>query len=135
MPIPARVARWNKAALNPVTRPIAAWVPGFGVVVHHGRVSGRAYHTPVNVFPARGGYVFALTYGPGTDWVRNVLAAGGCTLLTRGRRESLTAPRVFHDASRRHIRPLERAVLARLHVSDFLAAERAARPGGDGQRG
>ena len=50
MPIPKVVARWNKAGLNRVTRHIAPWAPGLGVVVHRGRRSGRAYQTPVNVF-------------------------------------------------------------------------------------
>jgi hypothetical protein len=85
MPIPRVVGRWNKAGLNRLTRQVAPWVPGFGVIVHRGRRTGRRYRTPVNVFPAGDQYVIALTYGPDTDWVKNVLAAGGCTLLTRGR--------------------------------------------------
>ena len=82
MAIPRAVGRWNKAGLNRVTRHIAPWLPGFGVVVHRGRRSGRRYRTPVNVFATADGYRFALTYGPDTDWVRNVLAAGG--LVTVG---------------------------------------------------
>src|SRR5205814_189822 len=50
MPIPKVVGRWNKAGLNRLTRHIAPWLPGFGVIVHHGRRSGRRYQTPVNVF-------------------------------------------------------------------------------------
>jgi deazaflavin-dependent oxidoreductase (nitroreductase family) len=84
MPIPRRVGQWNKVGLNRLTRHIAPWLPGLGVVVHRGRRSGRRYRTPVNVFPARDGYLIALTYGPGTDWVKNVMAAGGCELETRG---------------------------------------------------
>ena len=84
MPIPKVVGQWNKAGLNRLTRHIAPWMPGFGVVVHCGRRSGRRYQTPVNVFSAGNGYVIALTYGPETDWVKNVLAAGGCELRTRG---------------------------------------------------
>ena len=34
MPIPQIVGRWNKAGLNRVTRHIAPWLPGFGVVIH-----------------------------------------------------------------------------------------------------
>jgi hypothetical protein len=70
MPIPPVVGKWNKAGLNRVTRHIAPWTPGLGVVIHRGRRSGRSYQTPVNVFPARDGFVFALTYGPETDWVK-----------------------------------------------------------------
>jgi deazaflavin-dependent oxidoreductase (nitroreductase family) len=86
-------------------------MPGLGVVVHRGRRSGRVYQTPVNVFAAEDGYVIALTYGPDADWVKNVLAAGGCELRTRGRVIRVTSQRLFHDEARRDIRPLERQVL------------------------
>lgn len=123
MPIPRAVRRWNKAGLNRVTKHVAPRVPGFGVVVHRGRRSGRSYETPVNVFPAENGYAFALTYGADTDWVKNVLAAGGCELHTRGHALQLASPRLFHDQSRRGIRPVERQVLRILGVADFLALE------------
>ena len=123
MPIPRIVGRWNKAGLNRVTRHIAPWAPGLGVVVHHGRRSGREYQTPVNVFSSADGYVFALTYGPETDWVKNVLAAGGCELRARGRTVQLTSPRLYHDESQRGIRPVERRVLRILGVADFLSLE------------
>ena len=123
MPIPRIVGRWNKAGLNRVTRHIAPWAPGLGVVVHRGRRSGREYQTPVNVFSNADGYVFALTYGPETDWVKNVLAAGGCELRTGGRTVRLTSPRLYHDESRRGIRPVERRVLRILGVADFLSLE------------
>jgi deazaflavin-dependent oxidoreductase (nitroreductase family) len=121
MPIPRAVGRWNKAGLNRLTRHVAPWMPGFGVVIHRGRRSGRRYETPVNVFPAADGYVFALTYGPDTDWVRNVLAAGGCELRTRGRTVRLVSPRLYRDEDRRGIRPVERQVLRVLNVADFLS--------------
>ena len=125
MPIPRMVRRWNKAGLNRVTKPIACWMPGLGVVVHRGRRSGRLYQTPVSVFPADDGYVLALTYGQDTDWVKNVLAAGGCELRTRGRVIRLVSPRLFHDQSRRDIRPVERQVLRVLGVADFLSLKTA----------
>ena len=68
------------------------WLPGFGVVHHVGRRSGRAYRTPVNLFPSDGGYLIALTYGEHTEWVRNVLAAGGCVVETRGHSVACTTP-------------------------------------------
>jgi len=122
MPIPARVAQWNKVGLNPVVRYIAPWAPGLGLVVHRGRTSGRTYRTPVNVFPTESGYLVALTYGAdNTDWVKNVLAAGGCELRTRGRVVQLRAPRVYHDETRSGIHAPHRYVLGLLGVSDFLA--------------
>jgi len=121
MPIPRVVARWNKAGLNRITRHVAPWAPGMGLIVHRGRRTGRLYQTPVSVFPTGDGYVIALTYGPGTDWAKNVLAAGGCELRTRGRSVQLTEPRLYQDEDRTRIRPAERQVLRLLRVSDFLA--------------
>ena len=125
VPIPQIFRQWNKVGLNRVTRHIAPWMPGLGLVVHRGRRSGNVYQTPVNVFAAEDGYVLALTYGLDTDWVKNVLAAGGCELRTRGRVVHLTAPRLFHDEARRDIRPLERQVLRVIGVADFVSLKRA----------
>ena len=125
MPLPRTLARWNKVGLNRVTKHVAPWMPGFGVVVHAGRRSGRRYQTPVNVFPAADGYLLALTYGPGSDWVKNVLAAGGCELVTRGRTVRLVSPQLVHDENRRGIRPLERQVLRLIGVADFLSLKTA----------
>jgi deazaflavin-dependent oxidoreductase (nitroreductase family) len=121
MPFPRALARLNKVGLNRLTRHTAPLTPGMGVVVHRGRRSGRRYETPVNVFRTPEGYVFALTYGPDCDWVRNVLAAGECELRTRRRTVRLVAPRVFHDATRSDIRPLERQALRVMGVADFLS--------------
>lgn len=128
MPIPKVVARWNKAGLNKVTRRIAPWMPGFGVVVHQGRRSGRHYETPVNVFTDGDQYIIALTYGPDSDWVKNVLAAGGCELRTRGRAIKLSSPRLFHDDNRPGIGPLQRQALRALRVADFVTLTPAAVP-------
>jgi deazaflavin-dependent oxidoreductase (nitroreductase family) len=123
VPIPRRVAQWNKVGLNRVTRHMAPWLPGFGVVVHRGRRSGRSYQTPVNVFRAGDGYLIALTYGANSDWVKNVVAAGGCELRTRGQTVTLGSPRVYHDPSRRGIRPPQREVLRLLGVDEFMSLQ------------
>ena len=121
MPIPRRVARWNKVGLNRVVRHLAPQVPGLGVVVHRGRRTGRQYQTPVNVFREADGYIIALTYGPDADWVKNVQAAGCCELKTRGRVLRMTEPRVYRDETRRGIRPVERQALRLIGVADFLS--------------
>jgi deazaflavin-dependent oxidoreductase (nitroreductase family) len=134
MPIPLAVGKWNKAGLNRITRHLAPWAPGMGLIVHRGRRSGRRYETPVQVFGVDDGYVIALTYGPAADWTKNVLAAGGCELRTRGRTVQLTEPRLYRDETRQRIRPAERQMLRLLHVSDFLelkTAAAAAAPGAD----
>ena len=133
MPIPRKVGQWNKVGLNRLTRHIAPWLPGFGVVVHRGRRSGRRYRTPVNVFPDGDGYLIALTYGPGTDWVKNVMAAGGCELQTRGRTVRLVSPRLYHDETRRGIRPVERRILRAIGVADFMALKAVSAGGPDSE--
>jgi deazaflavin-dependent oxidoreductase (nitroreductase family) len=118
--IPKRVARVNRVVTNRVAGHVAGWLPGFGIVQHRGRRSGRPYRTPINVFRVSDGYVAALTYGTDTDWVKNVLAAGGCELEVRRRRVRLTEPRVVHDETR-HDMPLGvRQLLAVLCVTEFL---------------
>jgi deazaflavin-dependent oxidoreductase (nitroreductase family) len=130
MPLSRRMAAFNHRVTNRVLGRFATVAPGFGVIVHRGHRSGRAYRTPVNVFRSPAGYVVALTYGPEAGWVRNVLAAGGCELETRGRRLALDAPRLFHDERRRAVPAPLRAVLRLAGVADFLELRRvsAGRP-------
>ena len=85
MPIPIAITSFNKKVTNRITAPFAGHLPGFAVVVHRGRTSGRTYRTPVNAFRRDDDYVFVMTYGPDVDWVRNVEAAGECDIETRGR--------------------------------------------------
>lgn len=124
MPIPYTVARLNRVGLNRVMRHVSPYMPGHGVVVHRGRRSGREYRTPVMVFPHGERYVIALTYGRGTDWEKNVLAAGAFSLEVRGHRVQLTEPHVYHDESRAAVNPVVRRALGVLGVADFLEARR-----------
>ncbi|NKQ57182.1 nitroreductase family deazaflavin-dependent oxidoreductase [Amycolatopsis sp. K13G38] len=126
MVIPKKVARFNRVATNKVLGPISRRVPGFGTVVHRGRRSGKIYRTPLNVFRVPEGYVVALTYGPDSDWVRNVLAAGGCELETLGRVVTLTNPRVVHDENRAALPFPTRRFLGLIGVADLLYLDRAA---------
>ena len=119
-----RIARFNKRFTNRLTGPLAPHLPGFGVVTHVGRRSGRAYETPVNVFARGDGFVIALTYGRDAQWVRNVLAAGGCELTTRGRRHRLTDPEVFRDDSRRAVAAIARPMLQVLGANEFMRLRR-----------
>ena len=100
MPVSKRVARFNRRFLNRLTLRVAGHLPGFAIVIHVGRRSGRAYRTPVNAFRTDDGYIIALTYGAQSDWVKNVLAAGSCELQTRGRWVRLSNPRVETDESK-----------------------------------
>jgi deazaflavin-dependent oxidoreductase (nitroreductase family) len=119
-----RVARFNRRFTNRLTRPLARWLPGFGVVIHTGRKSHRRYSTPVNVFSDADGYLIALTYGTRSDWVKNVFASGGCELITRGRRDKLTAPEIRHDRQQRLVPRFVRVPLRLLRVTDFMHLSR-----------
>jgi deazaflavin-dependent oxidoreductase (nitroreductase family) len=121
MPIPRAIARANRVGFNRLIRPIAPWLPGFGVIVHRGRTSGRIRETPVGVFRSADGYVVALTYGRQSDWVKNVLAAGEAELRIRGKRMRVWAPQVYHDEDRPGVPAPVRQILRLLDVADFLA--------------
>lgn len=129
MPLPRTVAKLNRVGLNRLTRHIAPWAPGFGIVVHRGRKSGKTFRTPVNVFVRDNAYVFALTYGVQSDWVRNVQAAGGCGLVTRRTTVQLTDPRIEHSESRNDLPLVVRTILRTTKVHDYLILDRVDRPG------
>jgi deazaflavin-dependent oxidoreductase (nitroreductase family) len=75
-----------KYTLNPLTRRLARSSLGpFSIVRHIGRRSGKRYETPIIASQVDDGFVIELTYGPDVDWHKNVLAAGGCTLVWHGR--------------------------------------------------
>jgi deazaflavin-dependent oxidoreductase (nitroreductase family) len=115
-----KIAHFNKRVTNRVTRPFAPYLPGFGVLVHAGRTSGKRYETPVNVFTRPTGFVLALTYGTQSDWVRNVVAAGGCELITRGRRYRLSDPEIIDDEARLDASWFARAILRLIGAADFM---------------
>jgi deazaflavin-dependent oxidoreductase (nitroreductase family) len=120
MPFPGWLARANRSITNPLLRRVATRLPGFGVVHHVGRRSGRAYATPVNVFRRGDALVIALTYGADRDWVRNAVAQGRCTILTRGTSLRAVEPRIFTDVKRQRVPGMVRPVLRLLRVTQFL---------------
>ena len=132
MPIPKWVAGINRFVTNPVARMVAGWAPGFAIVRHRGRKSGRAYSTPVNIFEIEGrerGFVIALTYGAEVDWLKNVMAAGGCTVRYRRREIDLADP-VFIDLSEgMELMPaLVRRILTVANVTEFVRLRRISGP-------
>jgi hypothetical protein len=76
MPAPRRIARFNKHFTNRLTLRVAGYLPGFAIVSHVGRKSGRPYRTPVNAFRTDGGYIIALTYGAQSDLGEERLGSG-----------------------------------------------------------
>jgi deazaflavin-dependent oxidoreductase (nitroreductase family) len=125
MPLPEWLARLNRSGINRVTRPVAERLPGFAVVIHTGVRTGRRYRTPVNMFRSGDGYVIALTYGRERDWVKNVLAAGGCEVETRGSSIALTDPRIVRDERQTRVPLAIRPILKALGVTEFLELRRS----------
>jgi deazaflavin-dependent oxidoreductase (nitroreductase family) len=121
MTLNRRLARFNRTMGNRVVGPAMARLPGFGMIHHEGRRSGREYRTPVKVFRQGDDYVITLPYGSGADWVKNVLAAGGCELVTGGRRVRLAKPRLFTDDGSVRIPRVLRMMLSRMNVTEFFA--------------
>ena len=74
----------------------------------------------MNVFLRGDTYVLALTYGSDVQWVKNVMAAGGCELTTGGRTIRLVAPELFVDPARRQMPQPVRAFLGLMHVTEFM---------------
>ena len=78
---------WRLASLTaPMTRVLAGrrFFPLWAVVHHVGRKSGRELTVPVAVRATPELFIVVLPWGPGTNWARNVLAAGGCVVRWKG---------------------------------------------------
>ncbi len=104
MQLPQRLARFNRRVTNPIQRLWAGWLPPFGILEHVGRRSGKPYRTPLNVFPAevdgKPALAILLTYGPDRDWLKNLNAAGGGRVRSKGRTFDVTDPRTVSRARR-----------------------------------
>jgi deazaflavin-dependent oxidoreductase (nitroreductase family) len=85
-PFVAHVVRPMTKAFNPVVRKFAGrrHFNMAGQIRHVGRKSGRSYVTPVTARAAGDLIVVPLSFGSKSDWVRNVMAAGGCEVRLDG---------------------------------------------------
>ena len=126
MPVPASMTRVNRRIINPVTSTFAGRLPPFTMLDHVGRKSRTHYRTPIMAFPSGNEFIIALTYGPETDWVRNVIAAGGCTIEYRRNRIELVEPELVQcDPGTLPFPWLVRKLLGVMHVITFLTLTRA----------
>ena len=72
---------------------------------------------------ANSGFVIGLTYGPGTDWCRNVLASGHGTLVYDGAEYPLVAPEVVPSSEALpFFKPAVRRVARLVGLREFLHA-------------
>ena len=87
------LARINIAFTNRITSLFAGWLPGFGILTHVGRKSGKVYRTPVNVFRAPNGFIIAITYSP------PLVRGSAAPRATCGRRREAETRRRHNDVA------------------------------------
>jgi deazaflavin-dependent oxidoreductase (nitroreductase family) len=123
--LPRWLARFNRRVTNRILMRLAERPP-YCALHHSGRTTGKPYVVPLNAFPGETGFVFALTYGPGADWVRNVMAAGSAVLEYGGESIELATPRLVprHEVWRCFPRYV-RFALRLLGTRDFMVMARA----------
>jgi deazaflavin-dependent oxidoreductase (nitroreductase family) len=88
------------------------------VIRHQGRTTGKTYQTPVWAVPTEDGFVIAIVYGPGTDWVKNVLAAGTAAIVHDGHTCGVGQPEIVPMDSVREYFPASIARAQRLVRAD-----------------
>jgi deazaflavin-dependent oxidoreductase (nitroreductase family) len=99
----------------------------YGVVLHRGRQSGRAYATPVVVQPTADGFVLPLLAGEGADWFQNLRAAGRGVVRWNGREYPVADPVVIDwAAARPWFGRLARVYVTLLGFQLFLRVSNAA---------
>lgn len=113
---------------GPITRRIAATglVPIWGVLHHRGRKSGKPYATPLAILATPNCFVLPLPWGEGTDWCRNLRAAGGGVIRWRGADHDVVQPEIIDSAAAAPalnavVRPIARAV----GIKRFVRVRRA----------
>lgn len=114
------------------TRPIAlksSGTPGAraSIVRHVGRTTGRPYETPVQAVATEGGFVIALPYGPNTDWLQNVVAAGSATIVHDGDTFRVDQPEIVAmSAAAPHFSPKDQRAHRLFGVDRCLVVRRVA---------
>jgi len=119
MHLPRALAAFNRRVTNPIQRRWAGRIPGYAIIEHTGRRSGRTYRTPVLCVEQQdlrggAGFAFLVGYGLGSDWVRNLLAADGGTVVHRGRRYRVRDVRLVPAPAGRALLPRPLQLVTRL---------------------
>ena len=105
---PTRPSAFVRIVMRPMTRVFNPFLGrlaggrhmGMAAQIHHrGRRSGRTYVTPASARLDGSTFWIPLTFGTGSDWCRNVRAAGGCTIRWKGVDYLATRPVVVDRAA------------------------------------
>ncbi len=122
MPIADKIRYVNKRFTNRMMIHLAGKAHSpIALLTHFGRKSGKAYPIPIMVAPSEDGFVFALTYGSGVDWYKNVQAANRAELRWQGKEFALSAPSQLNpDAGRACFGRLKGRILRMVGVDEFV---------------
>lgn len=126
-PVVNTVRRMNRSLTNPrVMRTAGSAGTQTSVIEHVGRRSGQTYETPVDIIETATRLLIALPYGANTDWLRNVLAAGTATVVSKGERIAVQRPAVVATADVEELIPARTLRTLRLFgVSQCLSLEKS----------
>jgi deazaflavin-dependent oxidoreductase (nitroreductase family) len=94
MLMPVWLERFQIKYVNPLLRPLSKRAPGFAVIKHRGRTSGKEFETIVTAYRKDGVLAVLLAHGK-TNWVKNVLAAGAADIHVGRKDLHLVNPRVL----------------------------------------
>lgn len=121
------VRTFNKHLLNPAMMHLAGRRHWYAAVIRHkGRRSGRHYATPVVAERTADGFIIPLPYGTGTDWLRNVRAAGTATVTAGGQDFDVAEPEVVDAATAEtQLSPRRRRQFKRFGIENFLRVKAA----------
>ncbi|MCW2914778.1 MAG: nitroreductase family deazaflavin-dependent oxidoreductase [Actinomycetia bacterium] len=120
--MPSWLPAVNKRVFNRIQGLWAPYVPPYAVILHKGRKSGNVYRTPVTAFRSGSTLAVPLPYGSGSDWVRNVLAAGFAGIERGGRFHRIANPRIVEAATAEDLPAVARAAgrFMRILVVDLV---------------
>lgn len=118
---------WRMASRTiALSKPLAGrkFFPLWGIVQNRGRKSGRELSVPVVVRGIDGGVLIPLPWGPKTNWVRNVLAAGECVVVWKGVARQMGRPEVVGaDAAGQAFGGFQRKAAERFGITSYLSLQ------------
>jgi hypothetical protein len=113
--------------MNPLIRRLAGRThfPNAAQIHHRGRNSGHHYVTPASARLLGDTIFIPLTFTRGSDWCRNVLAAGHCTIRLKGTDHLATEPELLEKDTALGLggsafRRMERLMFRPLGIREFL---------------
>jgi hypothetical protein len=83
------------------------------------------YHTPVVATYTADKIIIPLSYGTHVDWLRNILAEGGCEMIWRRNRFPASKPEVIDaQTAAAQLPPNRRDLFLRFDIDHFLSLQR-----------